>query len=221
MLNETPIWEFQAKQPLIRWYGHVRLLTDKVVGQWFCLDRQAGLVHWEHNLHPDEIVDIVDGVIVANERRRQHIGSLRYGCYGISLDTGEVSWTSHSSGLVENGLPICRRIKPVPNCGELWSGRKILQDAFRHLLRQCFIALSIEMNAIARSPLGMILDQFEMFVGWDVLLCHGFSSGLTTGDGFEKCVCKPNLIVFVPAQTSTVRHYDRVFAVYHRFSHVE
>lgn len=68
MLNETPIWEFRAKQPLIRWYEHVRLLTDKVVGQWFCLDRQAGLVHWERNHHPDEIVDIVDGVIVANER---------------------------------------------------------------------------------------------------------------------------------------------------------
>lgn len=101
MLNETPIWEFQAKQPLIRWYEHVRLLTDKVVGQWFCLDRQAGTIHWERNHHPDEIVDIVDGVIVANERRRQHIGSLRYGCYGISLNTGEVSWTSHSSGLVE------------------------------------------------------------------------------------------------------------------------
>ena len=112
MLNETPIWEFRAKQPLTSWFQYVRLLPDKVVGQWFCLDRQNGSVHWERNHRPDEIVDITDDVIVANERRRQQIGSLRYGCYGISLETGKVLWTSHSSGLWE-GL---RRLTGWTDC---------------------------------------------------------------------------------------------------------
>ncbi|QDV56245.1 PQQ-like beta-propeller repeat protein [Rosistilla oblonga] len=101
MLNETPHWSFYAKRPLTRWFEHVRLLTDKVVGQWFCLDRQTGAVLWERNLRPDEIVDITDGVIVANERRRHSFSSERYGCYGVLLDTGKLLWTSNSSGLWE------------------------------------------------------------------------------------------------------------------------
>jgi len=101
MITNSPAWTFASKRPLTKWYGHVHLLPENVVGQWFCLIRRTGTVLWERNLRPDEIVDIVDDVIVANERRRQHIGSLRYGCCGISLDTGKLLWTSYSSGLKE------------------------------------------------------------------------------------------------------------------------
>ncbi len=44
MLDETPIWEFQAMQPLTRWYEHVRLVTDNAVCQGFFLDRRTGSV---------------------------------------------------------------------------------------------------------------------------------------------------------------------------------
>jgi len=101
MLKATPIWSFESKRPLTRWFDHVRILPDYVVGQWFCLDRQSGSANWERNLKPDEIVDIAGGVIVANERRRLNFSSLRYGCYGIALETGNVLWASHSSGLLE------------------------------------------------------------------------------------------------------------------------
>ena len=101
MLNETLRWSFRSKRPLTRWHEHVRLRPESAVGQWFRVDRCNGSVHWEHNLRPDEIVDISDGVLIANERRRLSVGSLRYGCFGICLETGKVLWSSPSSGLGE------------------------------------------------------------------------------------------------------------------------
>ena len=101
MLIDTPRWSFHAKRPLTRWFEHVRLRPECVVGQWFCLDRRDGLAKWERHLRPDEIVAVSDGVIVANERRRLSVGSLRHGCFGISLDTGKVIWASHSTGLLD------------------------------------------------------------------------------------------------------------------------
>ncbi|OHB85305.1 MAG: hypothetical protein A2V98_17945 [Planctomycetes bacterium RBG_16_64_12] len=99
MLEETPVWTFRSKRPLTRWYEHVHLLPNRVVGYWFCLDRSSGARLWERRLEPDEIVGIDDGVIVANERwRRLDFGSTRHGCYGISLETGKLLWTSHASG---------------------------------------------------------------------------------------------------------------------------
>ncbi len=44
MLDETPIWEFQAKQLLNRWYEHVQLVTYNAVCQGFFLDRRTGSV---------------------------------------------------------------------------------------------------------------------------------------------------------------------------------
>jgi len=71
MLEETPVWTFRSKRPLTRWYEHVHLLPNRVVGYWFCLDRSSGARLWERRLEPDEIVGIDDGVIVANERWRR------------------------------------------------------------------------------------------------------------------------------------------------------
>jgi hypothetical protein len=99
MLGEIPTWTFTSKQPLTRWFEYVRLLPDRVVGQWFCVDRPSGARLWEHSLErPDEIVGIEDGIIVANERWRQSFSSAKCGCYGISLETGKLHWTSHASG---------------------------------------------------------------------------------------------------------------------------
>ena len=98
MLEEKPAWSFKSKRPLTRWFEHVHLLSDRVLGYWFCLDRSSGSRLWERRLAPDEIVGIEDGVIVANERRRLSFSSTRYGCYGISLETGKLLWTSHASG---------------------------------------------------------------------------------------------------------------------------
>lgn len=100
MLKNEPLWRFTARAPLTRWYEHVRLLPDRIVGQWFCLDRSSGVPIWEQRLErPDEVVGIESGVIVANERWRQSFGSARSGCYGISLETGKLLWTSHAPGL--------------------------------------------------------------------------------------------------------------------------
>lgn len=116
MLEEGPTWMFTSKRPLTRWYEHVRLLPNRVVGQWFCLDRSSGTRLWERRLErPDEIVGIDSGVIVANERWRLSFGSARRGCYGISLDEGRLLWTSHASGFGGRVLRLLDFVPGYPN----------------------------------------------------------------------------------------------------------
>ena len=103
------------------------MLPHRVLGYWFCLDRSSGARLWERRLEPDEIVGIEDGVIVANERRRLPFSSKRYGCYGISLETGKVLWTSHASsfwGVLLTALDVkdCPVYVADGKC-YCWSGR--------------------------------------------------------------------------------------------------
>jgi hypothetical protein len=86
---------------LTRWFEHVHLLDDRIIGYWFCLDRTSGTPLWERpSLPADEIVGIEDGIIVANKRWYEcDISAPRRGCYGISLETGRVLWTSHGDWL--------------------------------------------------------------------------------------------------------------------------
>jgi hypothetical protein len=99
VIDSTPSWTFTARYPLTQWYGHVHLLSSKVLGQWACFDRHDGSLVWEQGLwRPNTIVEIQDGIIVATEMRSDGPWTADFGCYGISLDTGKLLWTSHGSG---------------------------------------------------------------------------------------------------------------------------
>lgn len=113
MLEATPRWTFISKQPLTRWFEHVHLLDDRVVGYWFCLDRSSGTRLWERRLLLAEIAGIEDGIIVANKRRYVcDISAPRSGCCGISLETGRVLWTPHSPGFWGRLLSLFRSEAP-------------------------------------------------------------------------------------------------------------
>lgn len=91
MIDPSPRWEFAARYSLTRRYGHVRLLPDRVLGQWFCLDRPTGRRIWERRFfRPASVAGVSEGVVVATEE---------FGVYGISLATGRLLWTSHGTGL--------------------------------------------------------------------------------------------------------------------------
>lgn len=70
MLDEIPSWTFSSSKPLTQWYGHVHLLRDHAVGQWFCVHRESGQLMWQHAmLRANDICNIDSGVIVASEMR--------------------------------------------------------------------------------------------------------------------------------------------------------
>ena len=99
MLAEEPRWMFASSKPLTRWYGHVHLLPNHVVGQWFCVDRLSGQVKWQLNFgRPNTITAVNSDVIVASEMRSDGPWTASFGCYGICLDTGQLLWKSHRSG---------------------------------------------------------------------------------------------------------------------------
>ena len=93
MFDETPRWTFTARYPIRpQWQSNVQLLPTRVLGQWFYLAREDGTVLWERRFRrPTEVVGISDGVVIATE-------GYFLGCYGISLETGELLWTSHANG---------------------------------------------------------------------------------------------------------------------------
>lgn len=100
MIVEQATWSFMSRMPLTQWYGHVSLLNDRVVGQWLCLRRTDGTLLWQRRLRrANTILDVVHDVIVATEIRSDGPWTLDFGCYGISLHTGEVLWISHGEGL--------------------------------------------------------------------------------------------------------------------------
>lgn len=99
MLDDKAAWRFTSKKPLTQWYGHVHLLENDVVGQWFCLNRLSGGLKWQRRLYrANTISGIERGVIVANETRSDGPWTAGFGCYGLSLETGEQIWVSHGSG---------------------------------------------------------------------------------------------------------------------------
>jgi hypothetical protein len=100
VIDPEPHWRFVAKRSLTQWYGHVHLLPDRVLGQWLCLDRISGESIWERSIfRANTIVGIAADVIIASEMRSDGPWTADLGCYGISLTTGELLWTSHGSGL--------------------------------------------------------------------------------------------------------------------------
>lgn len=100
MIEHVPLWTFISKRPLTKWYGHVHLLPDRVVGQWFCADRVTGELDWQARLlRPNTICGFDSGVIVASEMRSDGPWTADFGCYGISLESGRLLWASHGSGI--------------------------------------------------------------------------------------------------------------------------
>ena len=92
MINEQPSWMFAARYRLSDGYEHVQLVGDRVLGYWVCLNRCDGTLIWERTYwRPNEIVAIAENVVVATEESSS-------GCFGISLETGRLLWTSHASG---------------------------------------------------------------------------------------------------------------------------
>ena len=100
MITDTPIWTCSARHSLKRAYGHVALMDQLVLGQWICLNRCDGRLLWERRfLRADTIVGVADDVIVASENRSDGPWTVDFGCYGISLQTGELLWVSHRNGI--------------------------------------------------------------------------------------------------------------------------
>lgn len=99
MLMPDPTFRFRPRHSLTQWYGHVHLLDDRVVGQWFCLNRATGQCQWERtHARPNTFVGAAEGVIIASEMRSDGPWTATFGCYALSLDTGDLLWVSHAEG---------------------------------------------------------------------------------------------------------------------------
>jgi hypothetical protein len=100
MFNPEPTWSFGAKNQLTQWYGHVHLLKEHVIGQWFVLNRGTGECLWEHGFHrANSIFETVDDVILASEMRSDGPWTADFGCSGISLTKGELLWRWYGNGI--------------------------------------------------------------------------------------------------------------------------
>lgn len=100
MLETSPRWTFQARYGLTDWYEHVHLLPERVLGQWCCVDRATGKRLWDRRyFRPNAVKGVGDGVIAASEWRSDGPWTDQFGCYGISLETGRLLWTSHGRGV--------------------------------------------------------------------------------------------------------------------------
>jgi hypothetical protein len=47
MPAETTLWKFASNESLTQCYGHVHLLPQHVLGQWFCVARDSGKLLWQ------------------------------------------------------------------------------------------------------------------------------------------------------------------------------
>ena len=105
MVHEEPLWTYSPSRPLSIGYGHLHLLPDRVIGQWFCLDRKSGEPLWEGiPCQADDVVGVSEGVIVAQESRASGPTGYTFGAFGISLRTGELLWESHYNRPGRGGL---------------------------------------------------------------------------------------------------------------------
>lgn len=103
MLAPQPRWIFEDGRSLTQWYCHVRLLSDRVVGQWFCATRDRGGRVWRRRfLRPNNLVgvDPRTRIIVASEWTAGGPWTGTLGCYGIGLDDGRLRWTSDRDGIL-------------------------------------------------------------------------------------------------------------------------
>jgi len=99
MLKESPKWNLKIRwSPEFSIYNRAQLFEDKVVGVWFCADRETGRKLWERLFfRPNQICGITEGIVFA-----YNIVDLRFpgtGCYGISVESGRLKWTAHGRWL--------------------------------------------------------------------------------------------------------------------------
>ncbi len=98
MVHESPAWCYQAQHSLTLGYGHVHLLPEHVLGQWFCVERASGRALWDRAVcQADSVLGVSEGVIIASETRMSGPCTYTHGVFAIGLDTGEMLWTSHTS----------------------------------------------------------------------------------------------------------------------------
>ena len=101
MIDREPAWRFTSDRQLTQWYGHVQLLPSCAIGQWFCVDRQSGDLKWQRqHFRANSICGCDSGAIVAYEMRSDGPWTAGFGCYGLSLESGKLIWSSHGTGIV-------------------------------------------------------------------------------------------------------------------------
>lgn len=105
MLYATPAWVLSDQ--LMTGHDHLRLLPRRIVGTWMCAQRSSGKPVWSFNaMRPNRIYGIVDSVIIATENRTTGLmGMDNFHIYGISVQTGELLWTTHSSDACGEASP--------------------------------------------------------------------------------------------------------------------
>jgi outer membrane protein assembly factor BamB len=98
MVHETPAWRYQTQHTITLGYGHVHLLPNHVLGQWFCVEREGGRVLWDRKVSAaDSVIGVSEGVVIASETRMSGPCTYTFGVFAVSLDTGELLWTSHTA----------------------------------------------------------------------------------------------------------------------------
>jgi len=96
MLKKAHLWEIMLHRSLKESSDSVRIHGDKIIGRWFCLHSDTGEYIWKKGFfRPNYIVDISNGIIIATEQSKNRM----IGCYGISVETGILVWSSRRSGL--------------------------------------------------------------------------------------------------------------------------
>jgi len=113
MIRKSPAWKFSSKNGLVQWYGNVDFYGDRVLGQWFCLDAKSGRLLWERSMsEPNTVVGVTKGVIIASEMQSDGPMTFDLGCYGISLESGEMLWDSKYISYPPDGW-LSRMLKPL------------------------------------------------------------------------------------------------------------
>ena len=98
MLSAMPAWVLSDQ--IMTAHDHMRLLPDRIVGTWLCAQRSNGKLIWSFDARrPNQISGIIDSVLIATENYPVGMmGTGNFHRYGISLDSGQLLWTSHPSG---------------------------------------------------------------------------------------------------------------------------
>ncbi len=98
-IDLQPSWTWLDRGAPDRAYDRAQLVGDRVVGPWFCLDRDTGEEVWHAGEpRPNTLFRIRDGMIVATETLSRGPTTGSFGVYGFELATGRLAWTHHLDG---------------------------------------------------------------------------------------------------------------------------
>ncbi len=98
-IDLQPSWTWLDRGAPDRAYDKAQLVGDRVVGPWFCLDRDTGREVWRAGEpRPNTLFRIRDGMIVATETLSRGPTTGSFGVYGFELATGRLAWTHHRDG---------------------------------------------------------------------------------------------------------------------------